>query len=421
LTSSLLTGPAYGTLSEFNKDGSFTYVANGAHLAGLNVGETETVTFQYTIDDGNGGSDQATVTIIVNGANTAPTSSGVPDPGPVMQAFGVFNYDVCSYFFDPDGPSMKYELDGLTYHDGLALSGVSIDPDTGKITFQNDPNTFGSVDVPVRVSDGSLCCDWQTFTFTVEPEPAIQPNVDTGDNSGADPTPSAIISGIDGGNGQAKTGSSIYDQFRELFSKARNVGRADDTSQNDGKSPVGAGASYLDIEETVDAYGTWPAIPHATWMNQWEDGLKRTLYGSNHHRADSQVEPLENDRADLFLGLEDFLEELKKFGFYGENNDSRLSFNASHIELAESFNTSQKILSNAYDTSGESLSHLAGAVAPKTVSKSILFDMDEINISDSMQSACFAMKFMPNAEKTPDVESQSFDMDLVCFSNILGT
>ncbi|MBD3397539.1 tandem-95 repeat protein, partial [Candidatus Micrarchaeota archaeon] len=408
LTSILLTGPAYGTLSEFNSDGSFTYVADGAHLAGLNVGETENVTFQYEINDGHGGTDTAEVKVTITGLNTAPTSSGAPDPGPVMQAFGVFNYDVSSYFFDPDGPIMKYELGGLTYHDGLALSGVSIDPNTGKITFQNDPNTFGSVDVPVRVSDGSLCCDWQTFTFTVEPEPAIQPNVDTGDNSGADPTPPTVISGIDGGNGQSKTGSSIYDQFRELFSKARNVVRANDTSQNDGKSPVGAGASYLDIEETVDAYDTWRALPHTTWMNQWEGAPSKTLYGSKEHRADSPFESIEKDRGDNFLGLEDFLKELGQFPFYGENNDSRLSFNAADIDLAESFNKSQEI---------EGFSNPAA----KPVSQSTLFDMDEINLFDSSQSTSFAMEIMPNTDRLAGAVSQSFDMDLVCFSDISGT
>ena len=54
-----------------NGDGTFGYDPNGAFddLAG---GDTDTDTFDYTVSDGNGGSDTATVTIGITGANHAP-------------------------------------------------------------------------------------------------------------------------------------------------------------------------------------------------------------------------------------------------------------------------------------------------------------------------------------------------------------
>jgi hypothetical protein len=49
-----------------NGDGTFTYDPNGA-FDDLGAGQTASDSFEYTVDDGNGGSDTATVTITVNG------------------------------------------------------------------------------------------------------------------------------------------------------------------------------------------------------------------------------------------------------------------------------------------------------------------------------------------------------------------
>lgn len=51
-----------------NGDGTFNYDPNGA-FDGLNAGETATDSFGYTVSDGNGGSDTATVTITINGVS----------------------------------------------------------------------------------------------------------------------------------------------------------------------------------------------------------------------------------------------------------------------------------------------------------------------------------------------------------------
>ncbi|EMI15642.1 Cadherin domain containing protein, partial [Rhodopirellula maiorica SM1] len=61
-----------GALVTVNADGSFNYDANGA-FDGLAAGETGTDSFTYTLSDGNGGTDTATVTITINGTDDAPT------------------------------------------------------------------------------------------------------------------------------------------------------------------------------------------------------------------------------------------------------------------------------------------------------------------------------------------------------------
>ena len=58
-----------------NGNGTFNYDPNG-QFEGLAAGETVTDRFSYTVSDGNGGSDTATVTVTINGADEGNQSSG---------------------------------------------------------------------------------------------------------------------------------------------------------------------------------------------------------------------------------------------------------------------------------------------------------------------------------------------------------
>ncbi|MGH1351092.1 MAG: VCBS domain-containing protein [Methyloligellaceae bacterium] len=62
-----------GTLGSVinNNDGTFTYNPNGA-FESLAEGETVVDTFNYTVDDGNGGIDTKTATVTITGQNDAP-------------------------------------------------------------------------------------------------------------------------------------------------------------------------------------------------------------------------------------------------------------------------------------------------------------------------------------------------------------
>ncbi|WP_424965863.1 Ig-like domain-containing protein [Dinoroseobacter sp. S375] len=62
---------ASGALLTLNSDGTFDYNPNG-QFESLAVGESGTDSFTYTVIDGNGGSDTATVTVTVNGVNDMP-------------------------------------------------------------------------------------------------------------------------------------------------------------------------------------------------------------------------------------------------------------------------------------------------------------------------------------------------------------
>ena len=64
------TQPALGSVTQ-NSDNTFTYNTDG-NFEELGNGETANQTFEYTITDGQGGSDTATVTITINGTNDSP-------------------------------------------------------------------------------------------------------------------------------------------------------------------------------------------------------------------------------------------------------------------------------------------------------------------------------------------------------------
>ena len=69
---SALTG-TYGQLT-LNANGSYTYVANQSAADDLDAGDSVTDVFNYTVSDGNGGTDTATITITVLGTNDAPVA-----------------------------------------------------------------------------------------------------------------------------------------------------------------------------------------------------------------------------------------------------------------------------------------------------------------------------------------------------------
>ncbi|MCA9247886.1 MAG: cadherin-like domain-containing protein, partial [Planctomycetales bacterium] len=65
---------ASGALLTINPDGTFEYDPNGQY-EDLPVGLSTTETFNYTISDGNGGTDTATVSVTIQGVNDAPVAS----------------------------------------------------------------------------------------------------------------------------------------------------------------------------------------------------------------------------------------------------------------------------------------------------------------------------------------------------------
>ncbi|MFI4849994.1 MAG: Ig-like domain-containing protein [Gimesia chilikensis] len=145
-----------GALLTLNIDGSFTYDPNGQfdYLTGL---ATATDSFNYTIDDGNGGVDVATVTLTIS-ANQAPIAN--IDLVATNEDTELTNIDVVANDTDPDGDDNNLTVFGLpsmTSNGGAALT-LNLD---GTINY--DPSVAYNY-----LSVGETAVD--TFTYTVEDE-----------------------------------------------------------------------------------------------------------------------------------------------------------------------------------------------------------------------------------------------------------
>jgi len=143
-----------------NPDGSFTYDPNG-QFENLAQGEMATDSFSYTVQDADGATDSATVTITVNGANDAPTSTAISDQTDTEG--NSVNLDVSGNFSDPDGSdTLSYSATGLP-------SGLSIDSSTGVIsgTIDSGASQNSPFSVTITADDGNGGSASATFQWTV--------------------------------------------------------------------------------------------------------------------------------------------------------------------------------------------------------------------------------------------------------------
>lgn len=182
----LFTISATGTLA-FDPNGEFDDLA---------IGETRETTITYTIDDSQGGTDEATVTITVEGVNDAPIPSDPSNPGDPNNPADPQNYiptqsgqdssensdlDLSEFFDDPDAS------DVLTFHvpPGALPPGLTLDPVTGVISGTpsssasqggDDPlNNPGVYTVPVTVDDGNGGTFTTNVVYTItNPAPIAQ-------------------------------------------------------------------------------------------------------------------------------------------------------------------------------------------------------------------------------------------------------
>ncbi len=170
-----------GTLT-LNADGSYSFDPGQAYN-GLDVGETATEVVRYTIDDGNGGTDTALLTITINGANDAPVAED--DTATTMQDH-VTTITVLDNDSDVDGDPLRvidaYSPDGT----------VSINPD-GTLRFLPNPGFFGEAEITYQIMDDSGATATATVMVKVIEVPAT-PDLGEG---GAEPSTLDVTTGGD--------------------------------------------------------------------------------------------------------------------------------------------------------------------------------------------------------------------------------
>ena len=155
------TAPANGALVE-NDDNTFTYTPN------LNFNGADS--FTYTLSDGNGGSDTASVNISVNPVNDPPVASAGPDQEVLVSDTVTLNGGGST---DVDGDNLTYQWSFLS-KPPQSLASLSF-PTSGSATFLADRP--GGYEVRLVVNDGSIGSSPDSVSITANPRMVSVPNV----------------------------------------------------------------------------------------------------------------------------------------------------------------------------------------------------------------------------------------------------
>ena len=141
-------------------DGVVGYDPAGA-FESLAAGEDTTDTFGYSVSDGNGGSDSATVTVTVSGVNDAPDA--VDDEVSTDEDTPV-DIDVLANDDDVDASDELTVSITADPADGTAVAN-----EDGSVTYTPDENFFGEDSFTYQVDDGNGGLDTAAVTVTVDP------------------------------------------------------------------------------------------------------------------------------------------------------------------------------------------------------------------------------------------------------------
>ena len=149
---------ASGALLTVNADGSYDYDPNGK-FDFLKPGDSTTDSFDYTVSNGNGGSDTATVTITIGGVNDNPTA--VNDAA-VTNEDTPINIDVLANDSDLDG-------DTISVDSASALHGTVVINSDNTITYTPNANFNGTDTITYNIIDGNGGSASATVDVTINP------------------------------------------------------------------------------------------------------------------------------------------------------------------------------------------------------------------------------------------------------------
>lgn len=151
---------ASGALVAVQADGSFDYDQNGA-FDSLNTGEQATDGFTYTISDGQGGTDTADVTIIIEGVtqNSAPVAAN--DAFSVTEGAVLSATDLLANDSDADGGILRVtSVNGQATGTAISLASGALVTVQADGSFDYDQNgAFNSLNAGEQAIDG--------FSYTV--------------------------------------------------------------------------------------------------------------------------------------------------------------------------------------------------------------------------------------------------------------
>ena len=257
VTSATLTGGS----------GSVSVVANqvrydpGTNYNYLADGESETVTFDYAVSDGNGGTATSSATITVEGVNDDPDA--VDDDGGTVSEDGTTTIDVLANDSDPD-TSDELTISGVNFVTGSYGTAQVVEGqlhyDPGEEYQYLQAGETATVEIRYTVSDGNGGTDQAIATVTVE-----------GSNDG----PTAVDDSADAVEDQSVSGDVV----------ANDTDPEDDTltvtTVSFGDTTVGAGTSLQGTYGTLtlNSDGTYTYAADADYLDTLTDatGLTETF------------------------------------------------------------------------------------------------------------------------------------------------
>jgi len=155
---------AQGAIVTLAESGTaFNYDPNGQFEA-LTVGESATDTFQYTVDDGNGGTDTATVTITINGVNDAPVPTDDGGSGFATSENAAFTTgSLLTNDTDVDSDTLS-----IVAINGEDVTTGSVTLDSGSVVALNaDPSRLDYTPAAVYDSLSAGESEIDSFTYTI--------------------------------------------------------------------------------------------------------------------------------------------------------------------------------------------------------------------------------------------------------------
>ena len=184
------TQPQNGTLV-LNADGTFTYTPD----AGFSGDDF----FNYTISDGNGGTDVATVRLHVGEPAPVNRPPEARDDSDTTEQGTPVNIDVLGNDTDPDGDPLT-----VTRIVDQPANGTAVLRADGTVDYTPNPNFVGTDTFTYEISDGNGGTDIATVTVTVDEED-LQPDARDDNFSGQQdqPVTGSVAGNDDPGNAPA--------------------------------------------------------------------------------------------------------------------------------------------------------------------------------------------------------------------------
>jgi hypothetical protein len=153
LTITSVTDPSHGTATISGSDVLYTPTTNYHGLDSLN----------YTISDGNGGSDTAVVTVTITPVNDAPVVSGIPGQT-INQGESFASFDLDNYVTDVDNTPAE-----ITWgYSGETNLTIGIDSATHVVTITIPTDWYGAETITFTAMDPGLLSDSDAAMLTVK-------------------------------------------------------------------------------------------------------------------------------------------------------------------------------------------------------------------------------------------------------------